>query len=139
MEDKPNFSYSRAEKLKSKKLFEIMFTEGKSVANFPLRVIYVKTDFKDNVPIKAGVTVSKRNFKSAVKRNRIKRILREAYRLNKSIVINNSTDKYALLILYLGKEMPESHVIHQKMEVLLEKFVKKISQEPIKQIPKEVS
>jgi ribonuclease P protein component len=139
VENKPNFSYSRAEKLKSKKLFEQMFAEGKSVANFPLRVIYVKTDFKDNVPVKTGVTVSKRNFKSAVKRNRIKRILREAYRLNKSIVFNNSTDKYALLILYLGKEMPESQAIHQKMEVLLGKFVKKITQETKEPATKEIS
>ncbi|MCR1025802.1 ribonuclease P protein component [Cellulophaga baltica] len=138
VENKPDFSYSRAEKLKSKKLFEKMFAEGKSVANFPLRVIYVKADFKDNVPIKAGVTVSKRNFKSAVKRNRIKRLLREAYRLNKSMVSNNSTDKYALLILYLGKEMPESKAVHQKMEVLLDKFNKKIAQESKKSTSEEI-
>lgn len=131
METKPNFTYGRAEKLKSKKLFEKLFSEGKSVANFPLRLIYVKADFKENVPFKTGVTVSKRNFKSAVKRNRIKRILRETYRLNKSIVFNNSTGNYALLILYLGKEMPVSKDIHQKMIGLLEKFNKKTAEEII--------
>ena len=127
VENSTNFTYSRAEKLKSQKLFEKLFAEGKSVANFPLRLIYVQAEFKDSVQIKAGVTVSKRNFKSAVKRNRIKRVLREAYRLNKSIVFNNSKGNYALLILYLGKEMPDSQDIHQKMTGLLEKFIKKIA------------
>lgn len=129
METKPNFTYGRAEKLKSKKLFEKLFDEGKSVSNYPLRLIYAKAEFKENVRFKTGVTVSKRNFKSAVKRNRIKRQLREAYRLNKSIVFNNSKGNYALLILYLGKEMPDSKEVHLKMITLLEKFKKKATEE----------
>lgn len=129
VETKPNFTYGRAEKLKSKKLFEKLFDEGKSVSNYPLRLIYTQAEFKENVPFKTGVTVSKRNFKSAVKRNRIKRLLREAYRLNKSIVFNNSKGNYALLILYLGKEMPDSKEVHLKMTNLLEKFKKKITEE----------
>jgi len=121
-----NFTYSRAEKLKSKKLFEKLFAEGSSVTNYPLRLIYVKTDLKDQVQIKAGVSVSKRRFKNATQRNRIKRVLREAYRLNKSVIFNNSKDKYALLILYLGKEMPVSKEINAATVALLQKFVKKI-------------
>lgn len=129
VEKKTNFTYARAEKLKSRKLFEQLFAEGKSIANYPLRLIYVKTALKEAIPIKAGVTVSKRNFKSAVKRNRIKRSLREAYRRNKSIVINNSNDNYALLFLYLGKEMPKSTDVELRMISLLEKFTKKIGEE----------
>lgn len=127
MENTTDFRYSTAEKLKSKKLFEKLFTEGKSVSSFPLRLIYVQTDLKDGVQIKAGVSVSKRKFKNATQRNRIKRVLREAYRLNKSIVLNNSTDKYALLILYLGKEMPVSKEVNKATVLLLEKFIKKVS------------
>lgn len=126
MEDKPNFTYSRAEKLKSKKLFEKLFAEGKSVTQFPLRMVYVQTDATQDLAIKAGVTVSKRKFKSAVKRNRIKRQLREAYRLNKAILFDNSPANYALLIMYLGNEMPESEQIHKSMVGLLLKFKGKI-------------
>lgn len=129
MEKKLKFTYSKAEKLKSKKLFEQLFAEGKSIANYPLRLIYVKTVLKETIPIKVGVTVSKRNFKSAVKRNRIKRILRESYRCNKSIVFNNSNNNYALLFLYLGKEMPKSIAVEKKMISLLEKFTEKIGEE----------
>lgn len=129
MEKKLKFTYSKAEKLKSKKLFEQLFAEGKSIANYPLRLIYVKTVLKETISIKVGVTVSKRNFKSAVKRNRIKRILRESYRCNKSIVFNNSNNNYALLFLYLGKEMPKSIAVEKKMISLLEKFTEKIGEE----------
>ncbi|MBU2995874.1 ribonuclease P protein component [Cellulophaga baltica] len=128
MDNKTNFTYGSTEKLKSKKLFEQLFSEGKSVTQYPIRLVYAKTDLiKDEVSIKAGVTVSKRKFKSAVKRNRIKRVLREAYRLNKSSINNNSTDKYALLFLYLGKEMPKSSEINTCMVSLLNKFNKKIA------------
>tara|TARA_R110000796_G_scaffold183498_2_gene300044 strand:+ start:125500 stop:125919 length:420 start_codon:yes stop_codon:yes gene_type:complete len=129
VEKKLKFTYSKAEKLKSKKLFEQLFAEGKSIANYPLRLIYVKTVLKETISIKVGVTVSKRNFKSAVKRNRIKRILRESYRCNKSIVFNNSNNNYALLFLYLGKEMPKSIAVEKKMISLLEKFTEKIGEE----------
>ncbi len=126
MEHKAEFTYSRVEKLKSKKLFEKLFAEGKSVTQFPLRMVYVKTGDEQIVPFKTGVTVSKRKFKSAVKRNRIKRVLREAYRLNKAIVFNNSKANYALLIMYLGNEMPESKLVHEAMVALFKKFKEKV-------------
>jgi len=73
-----NASYPKKEKLKSEKLISKLFLEGKSVSAYPLRMVYLKTTFDEAVKIKAGVSVSKRNFKKAVDRNRIKRLLREA-------------------------------------------------------------
>ena len=67
-------SYSKKEKLKSKKLIEKMFVEGRSISAFPLRLVYLETPFNDGVTIKTGVSVSKRHFKRAVDRNRIKRL-----------------------------------------------------------------
>ncbi len=128
MDNRTNFKYSRAEKLKSKILFEKLFSEGKNVTIYPLRLVYVKTELKDSVYIKAGVSVSKRNFKSAVNRNRIKRVLREAYRHNKTILFNNSIANYALLFLYIGKEMPIGKNIDRQMIALLEKFSAKESE-----------
>lgn len=120
-------SFSKKEKLKSKKHIEHLFEEGKSISAFPLRLVYLGTTFEDDAVIKAGVSVSKRNFKHAVDRNRIKRLLREAYRLNKNIFFNNMTTQYALMILYIGKEKPDFHSIEKTMKQLLTKFSEAVS------------
>ena len=119
-------TYPKKEKLKSKKHIEQLFSEGSSISVFPLRVVYLKTTFEDGVPIKAGVSVSKKIHKKAVARNRIKRLLREAYRLNKP-KINNSETQYALMILYLGKEMPSFETINSRMQRLFEKFTESLN------------
>ena len=77
------FTFNKKDRLKSQKLIEKLFLEGKSVSSFPLKLIYLKTQVSGAHVIKAGVSVSKRNFKKAVDRNRIKRLLRECYRLNR--------------------------------------------------------
>jgi ribonuclease P protein component len=117
-----DFSYPKNQKLKSRKLFDRLFSEGKSISKYPLKLIYLETDLPKGVKIQAGVAVPKKNFKSAVKRNRIKRLLREAYRLNKPIVFNNSVGTFTFLFLYLGKEMPSYPVIDKAMRKTLLKF-----------------
>lgn len=117
------FTYNKKEKLKSKKLIEQLFAEGQSVSAYPLKLIYLPVDFDDSVLLKAGVTVSKRKFKNAVDRNRIKRLMREAYRLNKAVIFNNFTTQYALMILYIGNDGITFEVMDTKMKVLLNKFL----------------
>jgi ribonuclease P protein component len=117
------FTYNKKEKLKSKKLVEQLFAEGQSVTAYPLKLIYLPVDFDDSVLLKAGVTVSKRKFKNAVDRNRIKRLMREAYRLNKAVIFNNITTQYALMILYIGNDGITFEVLDTKMKVLLNKFL----------------
>ncbi|MCL5127199.1 MULTISPECIES: ribonuclease P protein component [unclassified Algibacter] len=123
-----SFTYPQQEKLKSRKLIEKLFTEGKSVSAYPLRMVYLSTSFDDGVLAKTGVSVSKRNFKKAPDRNRIKRLLREAYRLNKAEYFNNLTAQHAFMILYIGKEKPEFLQVETKMKQLFEKFSNKISE-----------
>lgn len=123
------FTFPKKEKLKSKKLIEQLFEEGKSVSSYPIMLIYLQTELPLDVPVQAGVTVPKKNFKSAVKRNRIKRLIRESYRLNKALVFNNSEGTFAFLFLYLGKEMPTYNKISLQMKAVLEKFNKKIRHE----------
>lgn len=121
-----NHTFNKKEKLKSQKLIEQLFAQGQSVVAHPLRMVYIKTEFDTPVKIKAGVSVSKRHFKKAVDRNRIKRLMREAYRLQKASYINNISGQYALMILYLGKEEINFKTIYSKMDVLLKKFQEKI-------------
>lgn len=121
------YTYSKKEKLKSKILIDQLFTEGQSVSVFPLRLVYLGITFNDDVIAKTGVSVSKRNFKTAVDRNRIKRLLREAYRLNKATFFNNLTTQHAFMILYIGKEKPTFTQIETSMKRLFEKFLNKVS------------
>ncbi|TYA52177.1 ribonuclease P protein component [Formosa maritima] len=122
-------TYPHKEKLKSEKLISQLFEEGKSVSAYPLRIVYLKTHFDDGVVFKAGVSVSKRHFKKAVDRNRIKRLLREAYRLQKRAFFNNMTTQYAFMILYIGKEKPTYIEVETKMKQLLQKFIENSSKE----------
>ncbi|MEQ8218468.1 MAG: ribonuclease P protein component [Arenibacter sp.] len=122
-----SFSFPKKEKLKSKKLIEQLFAEGIGVTNYPIKLVYLKTSFDDGSICKVGVTASKRNFKSAVKRNRIKRLLRESYRLNKHLIFNNIESNFAFMFLYLGKELPSQSKITDAMIPLMRKFVDEIA------------
>lgn len=103
-------------------MFDTLFAQGKTITKYPVKLIYLKTELPNGVKIQTGVAVPKRGFKSAVKRNRIKRLLREAYRLNKPIVFNNSEGNFAFLFLYLGKEMPNYRTVEKSMRTILQKF-----------------
>lgn len=122
-----SFGYSKKDKLKSKKLIEQLFTEGKAVTVFPLRLVYLKTEFDDGSILKTGMSVSKRLHKNAVDRNHIKRLLREAYRLNKPQYFNTNTTAYAFMILYISKDKTTFVELDTKMKLLFEKFIKHTS------------
>ena len=122
-----DYTFKKLEKLKSKKKIEQLFLEGSSVTAFPLRLMYLQSSFKDGTNIKISVSVSKRNFKKAVDRNRIKRLMREAYRLNKNSYFNNITTQYALMILYIGTDKPKFKTLETKIKLLFEQFLNKVS------------
>jgi len=121
-------TYSKEEKLKSRKLIEHLFNEGKNLSAFPLKVLYNVVE-DTAVPIKAGVTVSSRRFKKAVDRNKIKRILREVYRLQKlplqTALAENKTS-LAIFFIYTGKELPVFNELHQKVGIILQKLQNQI-------------
>jgi len=99
------FTFKKEERLCSEKLFEKLFTEGHSFLVFPLKVVFIKTEYSGNYPVKAAFAVSKRSFKKAVHRNRIKRKMREAYRLNKHQLYQSvDGQKMALVFIFIAKE-----------------------------------
>jgi len=122
-------AFPKKEKLKSQKLIEQLFAEGKFIKVQNVKLLFLKVDLPLDVPFQVGVTVPKKNFKSAVKRNRIKRLLREGYRLNKPRLFNNSRGNFAFLFLYLGKEIPDYQSIERNIQTILQKFLKETEDE----------
>ncbi|MEZ7498465.1 ribonuclease P protein component [Flavobacterium sp. Arc3] len=118
-----NFTYPKKEKLKSKITIGLLFTEGKSVSKYPLRLVYHCGPSIDGQEIKMGVSVSKRNFKRAVDRNYFKRVLRETYRLNKHILIDNMDKPYSFMFFYQTKDRMSYEEINTKTIQLFEKFI----------------
>jgi ribonuclease P protein component len=118
-----NFTYPKNEKLKSKITIGLLFSEGKSVSKYPLRLVYYSGALGDEGKIKMGVSVSKKNFKRAVDRNYYKRILRETYRLNKHILVDNLDKPYAFMLFYQTKDRLSYEEINTKTIQLFEKFL----------------
>ena len=113
----------KSEKLKSSKTIASLFSEGKSFSKYPLKVFFLpKENIETNL---AAFAVPKRSFKSAVDRNRIKRQLRETYRLNKNIIEDVNGKKFAMLFLFLGKAKPR----FAELETAMVKLFKKLHDE----------
>ncbi|MDV6167777.1 ribonuclease P protein component [Flavobacterium sp. DG1-102-2] len=123
MQNRP-LTYSRHEKLKSRNTIDRMFTEGKSVSKYPLRLVYVPLEagMDNDSPIKMGVSVSKKYFKRAHDRNYFKRVLRETYRHHKHIIIDKLDKPYAFMFFYQTKDRLSFEEINTKTILLFEKF-----------------
>lgn len=127
MKTTKKYIYPKTEKLKKKKVIDFLFSEGKYVSNHPLRLVYVKLENSDT-PIQIGVSVSKRFFKKAVDRNYFKRVLREVYRLNKYLLIENLDAPYAMMLFYQTKSKLSYQEINEKAIELFAKFKDKIKE-----------
>jgi ribonuclease P protein component len=120
------YTFRNEEKLKKKILITELFASGKSASVFPLKMIYLQNDHDSPFKIQAGVSVSKRNFKRAVDRNRIKRLMRESYRKKKYLIYNNEdTKKHIMMFIYQGKDEVSYKLMEEKMTQLIEKFLQK--------------
>ncbi|OXA79353.1 ribonuclease P protein component [Flavobacterium aquidurense] len=122
-----NFTYPKNERLKSKTTIGLLFSEGKSVSKYPLRLVYRQAEANSEEKIKMGVSVSKKYFKRAVDRNYFKRVLRETYRLNKHLLLDNLEQPYSLMFFYQTKDKLSYAEINTKTIQLFEKFVQQIN------------
>ena len=127
----PN-TLKKAERLDRKKVIGKMFIGGAgahSFTVFPLRVVYLtEPELKSQASVL--ISVSKRYFKHAVDRNRVKRQIREAYRLNKAPLVGalaNRKEKLALAFIYLSDELMATSFLQKRMSITLDKLVEKMS------------
>lgn len=126
-----DFKYPKNEKLKSRKTIDLLFTSGKSVSKFPLRLVYAPIkEGEEN--IKFGVSVSKKHFKKAVDRNYFKRVLRECYRLNKHLIHDSVEQKFAVMFFYQTRERLTYSEINEKTILLFEKWIALLKEEEMK-------
>lgn len=121
----------KSERLDKKKVIEKMFAGGsRSFSVFPLRVVYLPVEEELEAPVSILVSVSKRRFKRAVKRNRVKRQIREAYRMNKHGLLAVLTEKkcrLAVAFIYLSDQLVDSSVIEDRMKTALARIAEKVS------------
>ena len=123
------FTLGKKERLKSRKQIEHLFSEGKNFPLPPFRIYYwvVPVNAKSPSNLQFGVGVSGKNFKRAVDRNRIKRLTREAYRLQKNQlqeVLTRKKRRLNIFFIYTSKELPEFDIVKEKVNVILNKLTK---------------
>ena len=123
-------TFPKKEHLYGEKVIENLHTTGSSFLVYPLRVVYLNVSQPDEqIPVRVMIGVSKKKFKKAVDRNRAKRLMREAYRLNKSSlvsIIKKEEVKIYLSFQYIADEMLTFDEISTKMQKALDRLTKKI-------------
>lgn len=116
------FEFPKKQRLSRKKLWEAVFQKGVRLKAYPLALYALQADLPEDVRVQAGFAVPKRSFKKAVERNRIKRLMREAYRLGRPAHFNTLERPFALVFLYLGKDMPDFTRISRAMQAVINEF-----------------
>ena len=127
------FTFKKEERLCSKTLIDRLFNGGKShsLAAFPLRVVYMEQEREDEKPqVQVLISVPKRCFKLAVKRNRVKRQIREAYRQQKYTLLDTLEKKpnsmMILAFIWLDTNLHDSAEIYKKVGDLLTRITEKV-------------
>jgi ribonuclease P protein component len=120
-----NHSFARPYRLKSRDALNSVFEHGKKVKAWPVVLHYFETKLPEPVPCQAAVSVGKKRFKRAVDRNRIKRLMREAWRLEKvplEKALHEQGKQLAIVFIYVGNELPTFDAIQLSVQSVLKKM-----------------
>lgn len=114
-------SFSKKEKLKNKILLQQLFSRGKTIKKYPIKLLYLPIAHSDSEFHQIGVTVPKARFKRAVDRIYLKRLMREAFRKNKYLVVDQEPP-CAFMFIYIGGKKEDYSKIFSVTKALLENF-----------------
>ncbi len=133
MAERGSLTFRKDERICSRKLIEQLFGGGcsRALTAFPIRLVYMKTEAcEGKPPVQVLVSVSKRHFKRAVKRNRVKRQLREAYRKNKYILYEtlrkHEGTGIAMAMIWIDDKLYESADVEKRVVNLLHRLAERI-------------
>lgn len=118
--------FPKKEHLKSKREIDELFSVGKFISESPIRIIYKKSSQPTNNQLTVGISIPKRNIKLAVKRNLIKRRIKEAYRLHNTDLKNQllkKNENITLMFLYSSKQICSYKEIESKIKVILDRLI----------------
>ena len=118
-------TFHKQERLSSVKVMDVLFKKGKHINSSPLKAVYLPASVTQNFPAQAMFVVPKKLFKKAKDRNKLKRRMREAYRLQKVSLyqkLNSSNKKLLLSFIYTSKEIAEYKIIETAINKLIMKF-----------------
>lgn len=133
LEKKQTYSLGKQDRLKSRKAIDRLFKQGSSFSVFPFRVIFILDNAGSKevkTGLKAGFSVGAKHFKKAVDRNRIKRLMREAYRLQKTELaaeVGSGKSLLEVFFIYTGNELPDYKTVFEKMGKAIKRLQKEIS------------
>jgi ribonuclease P protein component len=121
----PRQTLCKDERLTRKKIIEQLHEKGESIKTPAIILIYHFCELPCTFPAQVMVTVSKRNFKRAHDRNRVKRLIREAYRKQKNLLYTSLKEQQAqaaLLFIFTGRTLPNAQYAHGKINELIKRF-----------------
>ena len=116
------YTLGKNERLKSRKQIEQLFSSGQRFVIPPFRIFYSYRDIDGATALQAGFAASSRIFKTAVERNRVKRLTREAYRLQKNELqdqLKEQNRRLNVFFIYIGKEMPAYQEVYKSVQLAL--------------------
>lgn len=126
------FFFPKSEKLCSDKLIERLFSQGnREIGTFPVRLVYLPVSTEELTGINVMVSVSKRHFKRAVKRNRVKRQLREYYRLNSCLLKEKLAAKgcgLLMALIFTDSKLWPSDKLDKRLDSVFQKLVSAIDE-----------
>lgn len=125
-----SFSLGAGERLKSRTALDELFLKGQSLSHHGIRLLYMNVDFRSPFPVQTGFVVSARRVKNASDRNRIRRQMKEAFRLNKTTLyetLKNQQKGLNMAWLYQGGLHPVKGEVKEKIIVLLQRLITKLN------------
>ncbi len=125
MTAQPDYTLPRERRLKSREAIGALFERGTAAKAWPLIAQRIPWELPEAVPCQVAFSVSKRRFPRAVDRNRVKRLMREAWRHERHDLDNAleaAEVRWAMVFLYVGKGLPEFSEIRMRMRDVLQKL-----------------